>query len=621
MDYQRRAAAFASAGIKVATYFFLRWAAVPHLIYVVSTLFAIYAPTFVSLYLREPRFALVDEVVLAVQDKLVNEDDVVNGTTDTAVIDPEVVVVEEIAAIKRPIAPLKTILSGLPSPNSMLFTVLGFAANVACLAMIFDVVYRPRLQYPSHDLSFARIGYVSNTEAKLLIREPDQSKMPITVEIHVKDAQAASGNQLWQTAGGVRWTTDETDFTAVVAIPLRHSKQRVYEWRTSNNHSGEFVSAPKPGAVPDYNDGKFTFLATSCILPRLPYNPLDHALTIPGMRHLAKVLPSLGAQFMLFMGDFIYVDVPNRFGKSVEDYRQKYRQVYASPDWPSVGQNLSWIHVLDDHEILNDWDAKSSGVYEAAVDPWHHYQTAVNPPRAKRAGSSGAITRVGTTYFSFTQGPASFFMLDTRSYRSKNSEPFESANKTMLGTEQLEDLLYWLHQPEPKGVKWKIIASSVPLTKNWRVNTRDTWGGFLYERQRVLEGMWDAGVAGYGVVVLSGDRHEFGATAFPPPKDGKWPQSVTVHEFSASPLNQFYSPIPTYRQTDDEDVELKYINTGNSKFGALTIENVAGGEQSSLHYSLYVDGLEKWNTIIVTPEVVGNTKPSHSLWDRIIGVI
>lgn len=37
-------------------------------------------------------------------------------------------------------------------------------------------------------------------------------------------------------------------------------------------------------------------------------------------------------------------------------FRQKYRAVYASPEWPSVGQNLSWIHVLDDHEIHNDWD-------------------------------------------------------------------------------------------------------------------------------------------------------------------------------------------------------------------------------------------------------------------------
>lgn len=507
----------------------------------------------------------MDEIDITVKDTLVNGEELANGDATEAVVDEEVEVTEEISLVKKPVAPLRTLLTGLPSPNSKLFTALGFLINAACIAMVTDVVYRPRWQYPSHDLSFARVGYVSDSEAKLLIREPDQSQMPITVQVHIKDAQAPFDNPLWQTAGGVTSTSNETDYTAVVTIPLSHSKQRVYEWTTSNNHSGEFTGAPKPGKMPDLNGGKFTFLATSCVLPRLPYNPLSHPLAIPGMQSLAKVLPTLGAQFMLFMGDFIYVDVPLRFGKSVEDYRQKYRQVYASPDWAPVGQNLSWIHVLDDHEILNDWDANSTGIYKTAVDPWHHYQTAVNPPVAKRAGTAATLTRQGATYFSFAQGPASFFMLDTRSYRSKNSEPFNSTEKSMLGEDQLEDFLYWLRRPEPKGIKWKIIASSVPVTKNWRINTKDTWGGFLHERRVILEAMWDAGMMGYGVVILSGDRHEFGATAFPPPKDGKWPESVTVHEFCASPLNQFYSPIGTYRQTDDEDVELKYVSPQYSR--------------------------------------------------------
>jgi alkaline phosphatase D len=624
MDYQRTAAAVASAGIRIGSYFFLRWANFPPVIYVVYALFAIYVPSFVNTYLTEPIISLVDKVDVTVTEKLMPDPDGAedeDGNPETAVVDEEVEISEEFAVVEKPVAPLRTLISGLPSPNSRLFSALTFLINAACIAMMTDAVYRPRWQYPSNDLSFARVGYVSDSEAKLLIREPDQSKMPITVQVHIKDAQPPFDNPLWQTAGGVRWTTNETDYTAVVTIPLSHSKQRVYEWTTSNNHSGEFVGAPRAGKMPDHFDGKFTFLATSCILPRIPYNPLDHPLSIPGMKHLAKVLPELGAQFMMFLGDFIYVDVPQRFGQSVEDYRQKYRQVYASPDWAPVGQNLSWIHVLDDHEISNDWDKNSTGLYKSAVDPWHHYQTAVNPPRAKRAGTASTITRSGTTYFSFAQGPASFFMMDTRSYRSKNNEPFDDPNKTMLGAEQLEDLLYWLRRPEAKGVKWKIVASSVPLTKNWRVNTKDTWGGFLHERQQVLEAMWDAGLLGYGVVVLSGDRHEFGATAFPPPKDGKWPESVMVHEFSASPLNQFYSPIGTYKQTDDEDVELKYVNTGNSKFGALTIEMLAEGDLSSLKYSLFVDGAEAWNTVLTTPSPATVEKTAPSFWDRVRGVV
>jgi len=150
-------------------------------------------------------------------------------------------------------------------------------------------------------------------------------------------------------------------------------------------------------------------------------------------------------------------------------------------------------------------------------------------------------------------------MMDTRTYRDSSSDlPANSTEKSMLGADQLADLLAFLRKPEPKGVKWKIIASSVPFTKNWRINGLDTWAGYLSERQIILEAMWDVGLrGGVGVVVVSGDRHEFAATAFPPPPGQKWPISATVHEYSTSPLSQFYLPTPTYRQLDDEDVMVK----------------------------------------------------------------
>lgn len=478
-----------------------------------------------------------------------------NGDTEPeAVVD--VIDVKEKVLLRPKIASAwKILLHGGPSPTRPFTSFLTFLVNSALIGLTLDALFRARYFYPVDDLSFVRLGYVSHTEAKFLIREPEQLMMPVTLEIHIKDPQPPFDNTLWQTAGGVRWTTNETDFTAAITVPLHHSKQRRYEWRTSNNHSGEFLAPPKPGQMPEYDDGKYTFLSTSCILPRFPYSPLDHPLAIPGLRHLAAKLPELKAQFMLFLGDFIYVDVPERFGKSKEEYRMQYRQVYASPDWAPVAQNLSWIHVLDDHEISNDWSSNTTGVYQAAVDPWHLYQANVNPPLAKAAGIR--TQRPNATWYEFVQGPASFFLMDTRSYRSSNNLPFDSADKSMLGHDQLDDLLAWLARPEPKGVQWKFVASSVPFTKNWPVNVKDTWGGFLVERKKILEAMWDAGTNGTGVVVLSGDRHEFAATKFPPPLDSRWPITAAAYEFSTSPLNQFASPIPTYKQTDDEDVMLK----------------------------------------------------------------
>lgn len=253
---------------------------------------------------------------------------------------------------------------------------------------------------------------------------------------------------------------------------------------------------------------------------------------------------------MLFLGDFIYIDVPQRFGSDAATYRQEYRQVYASPDWNSVSESLPWIHVLDDHEIANDWDGNTTGLYQAAAEPWQHYHVSVNPPPA----------REGHTYFQFTQGPASFFMMDTRRYRSPEFvKSTHDPTKTILGATQLADLLAFLRRPEPSGVRWKIIVSSIPFTKNWRVNGEDTWRGYLGERRKLLEAMWDFGSSGsgVGVVVLSGDRHEFAATAFPPPEGKRWSPEATVHEFSTSPLSMFYLPYRTYKQKDDEDVCIK----------------------------------------------------------------
>lgn len=521
----------------------------------IFALFAVFVPSFVSGYLNEPQYDVVeDEVDVTVKETTVEVDGEGQGQDGHAVA--EEIQIDETIVVKERSRPWITLLAGSPSSSNPILSILTFLINVVLVAMTADCLFRVRQYYPVDDLSFVRLGYVSHTEAKFVLREPDQAQMPVTLEIHIKDPQPPFDNPLWQTGGGLRFTDNTTDFTATLTVPLKHSQQRVYEWRTSNNHSGEFVAPPRPGQMSSFADNKFTFLSTSCILPRFPYNPLEHPLAIPGLRSLAKVLPKLQAQFMLFLGDFIYIDVPRRQGQYEEDYRQKYRHVYASPDWAPVAQNLSWIHVLDDHEIGNDWSSNTTGVYRAAIDPWHHYQELANPPPALVAGTTN-LRREGATYFEFTQGPASFFMLDTRSYRSVNSLPYDDPEKTMLGAQQLEDFIAWLNRPEPKGVKWKIIASSIPLTKNWPVNTRDTWGGFLVERRKVLEAMWDAGARGIGVVVVSGDRHEFAATKFPPPAGGRWPETAAAHEFSCSPLNQFASPIPTYRQYDDEDVALK----------------------------------------------------------------
>lgn len=515
--------------------------------------------------------------------------------------EPKLDIQETIVLAERGPQIFKTLLSGLPSPSSTLWSLATLAINLALFSSVADLILRGPLKHQSHDLSFARVGFVSPDSANIVLREPDTSQLPIYISYREAPAVGMQNNALlndsWKSAGKVYWLSNDTDFTYPLEIPhLRHSTR--YQYASSNNHSGYFTTAPPVGQTWP-NIDVFTFLTSSCIKPRFPYNPLAHPLSIPGFKHLAKWIPSLHPSFMLFLGDFIYIDVPHRFGTDEETYRREYRQVYASPDWPAVSNSLPWLHVIDDHEIANDWDQNITAPYPAAVDPWNHYLGSVNPPPS----------RPGATYFEFTQGPASFFMMDTRRYRTPESDADPSSpEKSMLGRAQLSSLLKFLSRRDPPGVKWKIVVSSIPFTRNWRFNAADTWAGYLYERRIILEAMWDVGLRsdGVGVIVLSGDRHEFAATAFPPPQQSKWPLSATVHEFSTSPLSMFYLPFRTYREVAGEDeVCIKYLPDGNSKFAAVEISNLAGREQSLLKFRLFVDGKEVWDYVLTSPPAVG----------------
>ncbi|KAH7042619.1 PhoD-like phosphatase-domain-containing protein [Macrophomina phaseolina] len=609
--------------LRISIYVFLRWIPTSIVPPLATALIAIYIPSFLaSFWSTSPYKVVSDEIDLITKETVAQGDDTpVEGT----VAEPleELDVEETIVVQEKDPRVFKTLLTGLPSPSSALWSWITFAINIVLVGMMLDLIYRAPILYPQHDLSFARVGFVSDKSAKLLVREPSLNKLPIFVSYRFADPPLSldSGHRLfdtsWKAAGSIDWLSDETDYTA--AVELTHLRPDTkYQWAVSSNHSGYFVTAPPAGKISarESHQGKYTFLHSSCIKPRVPYNPFQHPLSVPGFEHLARWIDRLSAHFMLFLGDFIYIDVPIRHGKTHEDYRREYRQVYSAPEWPSVSANLPWIHVLDDHEIENDWDGNVTGVFQAAYEPWRHYQVAVNPP----------AVRPGDTYFAFTQGPASFFLLDTRRYRDPEYEKDAwDGTKSMLGAAQLSDLLQWLREPPSKpGVRWKVVVSSIPFTKNWRhgPSKLDTWGGYLAERQQVLEAMWDVGAAGtgVGVIVLSGDRHEFAATAFPPPKDagGRWPQSATVHEFSTSPLSMFYLPVRTYEdKEDEEDVCLKYIPDGNSKFGAVEITSPKTSEQSMLQYRLFVDGEEAWSYTVTTPPKVGGGRGRIPFGDKL----
>ncbi|KAJ1963538.1 hypothetical protein IWQ62_003183, partial [Dispira parvispora] len=634
-----------------------------------------------------------------------------------------------------------------PPPPTVPFATPGLRAcksvltllNVLAVIFVLDFVFVPYFFHEAHDVTFMRVGALYPDGAKILVRDPDAAKvklwvaplniphdvvrqtvydqvLPSTLEESVDDDTISTRDSLvWQL-----WSETEPSVTPDFTYVLRlthleaHTHYVVRGVRHFANDTTQelnrvaFRTAPLPSAslkgetLP--TGVKFTFASGSCIKPNFPYHPLSVS-RLPGFRSMAQH----SAEFLLFLGDFIYADVPYFFGPAVEDYRRLYRQVYSESDTLTLLERMPMIHMYDDHEVLNNWDRRSKFPTENALTAYEEYQGLANPDpplldtrrpfhvrylsyvskmykrtvgtwlsRTKETAGQWWSSLVNTqpmdalapimdtfsstngtrtdpvaiteptveveddfdeevsaevvdntehsealrpSFFTFEYGDVAFFVMDTRRYRSPDRDP-DTVNKTMLGSVQKQYLHDWLTRVNHTHA-FKMIASSVPLTRNWVLGDGDvdTWAGFLTERSEILR--WVKNVP--NVVFLSGDRHEVAVTRLGLPEDIQRYQifrerftsnvgdpdediphdrtastALTVYDedsiddrpidFSTSPINQFYVPlINSYNATTDLDESIFYRRVGNIKYGLFHVDTASNPNQPTLTYQLFTE--------------------------------
>ena len=162
--------------------------------------------------------------------------------------------------------------------------------------LTLDLVFRGPLLHPVNDLRFSRVGFVDDTSARVLFREPDPAQLPVYV--YLKDSQDSK----WTTTDRIYYIDSATDYTSPLLF-TGLSPETAYTYSLSNDLSGTFKTAPAPSSQ---QANSLTFLTSSCIKANFPYNPFSHALDIHGFEHLSKIVKSLTspASFMLFLGDF-----------------------------------------------------------------------------------------------------------------------------------------------------------------------------------------------------------------------------------------------------------------------------------------------------------------------------
>ena len=269
---------------------------------IIFTAFGIYASVFALLYLSKSAYSVVATVstvtVSQPPDAGVNQD----GETTGLKKSPQMVeATETVVYQKKDPHPLLALLFGLPSSSSWKLSLASFGVNFLVALATWDLTFRSQYFYPERDLSFSRIGFVGPDSAKLLVREPKPEHWPLTVW-HAPDEPAVRTANLVDI---VPTFSSDTDYTKAINIRKLEPETK-YRYFTSSNHTGTFTTAPALGQRP--RGGKFTFLTSSCLKPRFPYSPFAHPLSVNGFKILGNLLDELQASFMLFLGDFIYID-------------------------------------------------------------------------------------------------------------------------------------------------------------------------------------------------------------------------------------------------------------------------------------------------------------------------
>jgi len=261
---------------------------------------------------------------------------------------------------------------------------------------------------------------------------------------------------------------------------------------------GSFSTVPVAGDL----SSTFTFASSSCsqksrLLGAVPMTGFSKAKT-------------LQPDFMFHLGDLVYVDTPwgwggdgYGFGNKQELYESFLRDVYRDEHAQALMSSTPMYFAFDDHEILNNWIEGKSHPYDVAIGSWEQYNTMIEN------------SIYSEYYYNFTVGPASFFVMDVRSYK---------VEQQIIGAVQMARLKQWLIA-ENSTVTWKFLLSSLPFSLN--KEGVDAWGCCTAERNEILDFLTANNIK--NVIIVSGDQH----------KAEIYKISEDLYEASISAINAF----------------------------------------------------------------------------------
>src|SRR2546430_3476232 len=254
--------------------------------------------------------------------------------------------------------------------------------------------------------------------------------------------------------GGARGTLEITrraDFTGKLVLSGLTPATR-YAWQARGGGetvAGEFVTAPAADAR-----ARVRFLWSGDLGGGGFCRPMDGGYRI--FRTMALTRPD----FFLFVGDTIYADIKcDRPGvvpgadfvaMRLAPDRARHRYQREDPALQELLRATSVDAIWDDHEVRNDFSGPTEPLMptgrRAFLEYWPIVPPGDEPTRLYRKFRWGRLL----------EG----FILDTRQYRSLNSES-DGPRKTMLGAAQKRWLL---DAVTSSAAVWKVVVTSVSLS-------------------------------------------------------------------------------------------------------------------------------------------------------------
>ncbi len=363
------------------------------------------------------------------------------------------------------------------------------------------------------------VGEVTDTAAVLWVR--GHSPGPIGVQYGVSGGPRQERAEIQVSLAG--------DFTGKLPLVALTPASR-YRYTVSQGGSevqGEFVTAPPPAAA-----ASVRFVWSGDLGSRAQCRHVTEGYPI--FRALARYR----VDFFLFVGDTIYGDhacggsdrVPGYdfVARTLPEYRAKHRYNREDAAVQAYFRSLSVYAIWDDHEVRNDFSGPSDKLTEVGRQAFLDYFP-IRPPHDDPA----------RLYRKFRWGSLlEVFILDTRQYRSPNTEP-DGPAKTMLGAAQKRWLI---DSVAASTATWKVVVSSVPLSVPTGGKAHDSWSnanvlgfpeenatGFALERDAILRVLRERGVT--NLVFLAADVHHAELIRHHPTPE--W----SFHEFIAGPLS------------------------------------------------------------------------------------